>query len=135
MNRPTADAACMSDVIQRLRADKLGSQDTAHKNGFTDGQQWAVEVAGYDQLVRLAAWADEENWMDIFYNPYEPDWPAMALYLAVEGKEPPDLEQDNGDGFWERAASVGAASVLTSGYVHGFAEGALDVFGAVRDQI
>ena len=125
----------MIDVIQRLRADKLGSRATAHNEGFTDGQHWAMEAAGYDQLVRLAAWAEGENWMDTFYNPYEPEWPAMAFYLAVEGKEPPDLEQDNGDGFWERAASAGEASVLTSGYVHGFAEGALNVFSAVRDRL
>jgi hypothetical protein len=126
----------MSDVIQRLRADKLGGQDTAYKKGFTDGQYWARDVAGYGQLERLAAWAEDENWIDTFYDLSEDAWSsATRFYLEVEGKNTQDYEQNHYDEFWERAACVEEASVLTGAYVHGLAEGALNIFREVQPQL
>lgn len=123
----------MSDVIQRLRTDKLENQDSAYKEGFTDGQHWAREAASYSQLERLASWADDENWIDTFYDLSEGAWLATTrLYLEVEGKDTPDGEQSRCDEFWNSVAGVEKAKILTGGYVHGFSEGALDVFSKVE---
>ncbi len=135
----------MSDVIERLRASKRESQGAEYQHGSSCGQDWARNWAEAVELERLERLHDERsdgrrscNWNDFFDSTVGTFRYSTAerLYFDIHPEVEEDWEQARE--FWEVAVGHdGEAKALleSDDFLRGFAEGALDVWLAVKDQL
>lgn len=120
----------MASVVERLRASKLEADSSDLEAGFSAGEKWAKTAAEYTELRRLAEKQQKAGteWESLFA---ENAGRNLLRWLHPE----PDYTGD-GPGrkeFWESA--VGEGVEVTNDLVRGFAEGALQVWHAVKDEL
>jgi hypothetical protein len=132
-------AKVMADVVARLRASKQQASDSRYKEGYTAGQEWAKNSADAEELERLEAVRDRSgyDWDRLFdsgsrvsdaYGIGE----RFAFWIVPEGEGSRQSARD----FWEAQAGDDFKTLMfDDSFVHGFAEGALDVWAEVKDQL
>ena len=128
----------MSDVVTRLRTSKNRLSGKRYDQGFADGKTWAAETAEAEQLERLATVQVKSgnDWGRLFDSGEGNAYGACErLFFMVN----PD---DKGDrhaaaAFWEVVAGDDHKTLAqdSDGYVRGFSDGALAVWGEVEDQL
>jgi len=119
----------MSDVIARLKASKMESEDQETTHGFEVGRQWAESQASYAELKRAARFLDGVAWG----MPWDAYGPGVHAGCAILGEDP---DRQVGEEFWERVG-IESADMLygDDAFVRGFLEGAESVWDAVQDQL
>lgn len=131
----------MSSITERLRASKQKAKVAEFKLGHDLGQKWAEQSAEAAALQRLEDLRDELesqpqlDWDDFF------DWsepqvygPDEHLFFAMF----PEADKDRraSEDFWE--CVVGDAiqnSAFSSELLRGFAEGAIELWLSVKDEL
>lgn len=106
--------------LERLRASRASKEETDRATGVAAGKQWALEVAEYDQLKRVAELDPDEIYgecKDAF------GWGAQIVF-AVDGNA------DRGDIARFCEEHLGVADPGPE-LVAGFVEGAIEVFDEV----
>ena len=128
----------MSDLIGRLRAEKSQCRDEAYDDGHRWGSEWANEMASYPELKRLTKKCEElryytpENWEDIFTENAENPDPAMLLCEWIGGEDCNNWRSARS--FWEDVG-LEDPEEMENAWFKGFAEGAIEVFMKVRDEL
>jgi hypothetical protein len=128
----------MQSTIERLRESKKKPDETRFREGFETGQAWAKNSAEAEELARLAAFHDscQRNswgWEGFFQMPEGCSAYSAAEQIAFQiiGEDQCPGREEASD-FWESVAHQGRPP---GEFVRGFAEGALDVWGQVKDEI
>ena len=124
----------MRDVIVRMRALKRTGVSGDRSRGREAGTNWAKDFADPSQLERL----DELiNGVDEEYFAHDPDQespPAERFYYEVVepdhvGRALAALE------WWRRNLRDSGDELPPASYIQGFAEGAMEVWEQVRDEL
>lgn len=126
----------MTDVINRLRASKRRSGDADYAEGMGHGRRWAMEDAEAAELERLARLRGElrGDWEAVFDMEHDSAYdPSEWFCFAIR----PDDESDRAAAaeFWESAVDRKPPRGETPSFVRGFAEGALEVWREVEDEL
>ena len=123
----------MSDVVKRLRDSKARGQEAAKSEGFAAGQTWARDKAEAAELQAL------ENAYDPVYgwgfgSPGSAYSDAEAFFFMISPES--DRDRRAAEEFWETILGEQSARIAYSDdFVQGFAEGAMDVWDEVKDQL
>jgi len=119
----------MSDVIARLRASKIESDDKEERFAFEAGASWATDEASYAELKRAVRFL-EANSEGGYWDAY-----GLPVYAAcaILGEED---DRDVGQRFWEQ---IGIELIQEhyedDSFVMGFLEGAKSIWDKVEDKI
>lgn len=123
----------MDDVIQRLRASNQENEAQSYKEGFKAGQEWAKDYAEAADLKKLSKFREplsSHEWELQFVNDdYNP--PVSDRFIKIVW---PDADEDAE--FW--AGAIGEDFVYQADdgeFVHGFADGALNVWDEVKARL
>lgn len=101
--------------IARLRESKEKHVDRMRAQGHKYGKEWALEVAEYDQLERVAKLAEGLGG----------EWPASgAMYSLAEA-----IDESQRD--YQMAEDLFRTDAPSDDQVEGFIEGAAEVFAEV----
>lgn len=129
----------MTDVVQRLKGLKIKSEDAAFKDGFQTGQQWAKEKADPDQLAKLDECRSTDFLEDFIFKENDGDAFGPNEYLARLLSDEPEPTRSSCVAFWEEILGDPAGKDMKKrfnvSWLRGFAEGALQVWDEVKDQI
>lgn len=130
----------MEAVVQRLRASKIETETAKYTRGQREGATWATNVATYPELDNLDRFV--QHWEA--QHSYDFEWfcsnkegspysSAELIASAILGLEEDDDEYGSGAAatFWHD--DIDNAS--DGDWLRGFAEGALEVFHAVKDKL
>lgn len=126
----------MNDVIQRLRASKQQCDDENYKDGFLVGQEWAknsAEARELQNLDRVRSSIRDDEWT------FETDessaygaWEWLYFQMFPEH----DRERVESEGFWAYVLKdEDDPRRFDAGFLRGFAEGALDIWNQVKNQL
>lgn len=124
----------MSDVIARLKASKIASEDESYKHGHTAGRYWAEHVASYPELERARKFNTDTlsgGWSDA-------RGVACEILGVDAGEGADDDVQEWVERFWDKALPEGLRAVeetLGDGFLEGFIHGASDVWAEVADEL
>ena len=119
-----------SGVISRLRALKEASDVDNQKSGFEAGQKWAENDADLNEFRRLEKASDSESYRSGWSELFEGENSAVALHAVIVGYSSAAEALE----FFE---SYGASQeeMQDGTYIRGFAEGALEIWKAVKDEL
>jgi hypothetical protein len=129
----------IDDVVARLRASKQTVQEGRHKEGFEDGQRWAKQSASADELERLERMRDsvrDYEW-DWLFSTDDRNFGRFTFFRTIHGADH-DYDRCESDlqEFWLNAAGDDYEALTADGeYLRSFANGALDVWDEVKDQL
>jgi hypothetical protein len=125
----------MREAIARLRASKARFVEQEFKQGREAGRAWAMNRAEAAELERLAAFVERcgLDWDGLF------DRAGTDAYSAGERIVFAILPEDDGDRgashcFWEMNAGDPDLAMRPE-FVRGFAEGAVELWDEIRDQL
>jgi hypothetical protein len=125
--------AVTDEVVQRLRASKLEYDEQQFQFGREAGCEWASKLASAEDLVRLSDFRDStRDWVSAFEPNGQPpykvaEWFVLHVLNAARKIAP---EQ-----FWENFRDSEETGKVYPLFVRGFAEGALEVWDAVKAQL
>jgi hypothetical protein len=122
----------VSNMIHRLRVSRAQAEKRAYDEGLIAGRAWVCEIAEHSQLAKLAALRDDP----------EVPWASNFLPSACSEATPSNClgdylkcgDDQEATDFWEEAVGEGV-DVERPEFVRGFAEGALEVWDGIKDQI
>ena len=124
-----------SDVIARLRASKMKSEDENYDAGHAAGIFWAENNASYPELKRAVDYDTDQiggQWLAPWRGC---DWIAFALLgLDVQELLNDELEERS-DAFWAPAGGAQSVDSMGNEFLIGFIEGAVQVWNQVRNQL
>jgi hypothetical protein len=118
----------MNNVVQRLRASRIATEDKDYRAGQSPGVRWAQASATWAELDNLAQALEEPRYWDGV--PSAPDsWSDVLLHSIdpVRFEDPGEAEE-----FWQE---WGSGRSLTREYLRGFADGAVEVFRQVESRV
>ncbi len=128
----------LNDVIARLRASKLTSEDESYEIARNAGVYWAQDLASYPELERAAEFDKDQiggQWLAPWCGC---DWVAFSL-LGLDTEVISNNElQEHSDRFWEQVGFEGGSSEVDrmgDNFLFGFLEGAGKVWGEVIDKL
>jgi hypothetical protein len=126
----------MDDVVQRLRASKQRIEDEQYQEGEEAGRRWAENEAEADELSRLEQCRQGAgyDWARLFYQRESQAYSADEwLFFRIR----PEFEGDREEArlFWEDVLGEDAHLTDIPSFVQGFAEGALGLWGEVKDRL
>jgi hypothetical protein len=129
---PCEELGSMKDVFSRLRASKQKQSETDHREGFEAGRKWAWQTAEARELENLQAVKDGQDWDERFienkmtvYGPHE------VFVFTIQPEN--DGDRRSAREFWE--SIVGNDKTPVTDFVRGFADGAIKVWGEVKDEL
>jgi len=127
----------MKDVVDRLRASDLEHATDQEKQGRVDGYEWAKHRAQTHELRRLDEYKAEVGtpWPRLF-DSGNSQYDAGGLFCSfIYPLIDEDYERaaEQADEFWR--AQGRECSGIEMEYAYGFAEGALDLWYEVKDQL
>jgi hypothetical protein len=130
----------MKDVAIRLRASKHKLSGVRYKDGFRAGQRWAKDTADAEELERLEGvrncrspgeWA---SWWHI--KTRGGIGPCDRFIHAITPPHPEAGGREVVGNFWEGHGGFDWEERSFDGdFVQGFAEGALDIWDRVKDEL
>jgi hypothetical protein len=125
--------ATMNTVIERLRQSKLKSEDSIMATGRKAGRHWAETRAEAPQLERLERARDPDDDWHFGVAEHGDGPPADRFYYIIE----PAMKGEYGEAasFWECQIYGTPETHKDPTYVQGFAEGAMEIWEAVKDQL
>ncbi len=122
---------------ERLRASKRETESAEQADGLDAGRTWATEYAEYKHLCDLAAWWDttSEHDIDVILTTLESDvfGASHRLVCIILGNESAD--RHDSEEFWDTAIGEDDNRQCSDVFVRGFAEGALEVWNSVKDEL
>lgn len=131
----------MNSVLGRLRASKGKEEGMDYQAGFRSGKQWAEQRAEAFELQRVEDLRDEidgdprQSWDAYFeFNEGDVYGPDECLFFTIR----PEVEKDRreAEAFWESEGGDSLQAAKDRGeFVRGFAEGALDLWLSVKDEL
>jgi hypothetical protein len=123
----------MKTVIERLKISKQASDSASLNEGERDGREWAERKAEAKQLERLeAAYNATGGWW--FQGGSTSAYAAAELfYFIIEPDD--DGDRSAANDFWTRWFHEERPALPDDEYVNGFADGALDLWQGVKDQL
>jgi hypothetical protein len=119
------------DVVKRLKAIQEQEEQTYYEDGKQAGREWAEETAFPKELRRLAAFIDQsdtDNWC--WWDADHVDVLVFAIW--------PNRKDDRAavEEFWEQALGEGGRDQAEdSDFLHGFGDGAVEVWEEVKGQL
>lgn len=124
-----------SDVIARLRASKMKSEDKNYDAGHAAGIFWAEHNASYPELKRAVDY-DTDQISGRWSTPWRGcDWVAFAV-LNLDVQELLDGElEEHSDAFWAPAGGPKSVNAMGDEFLIGFIDGATQVWNQVQDQL
>jgi hypothetical protein len=130
----------MTDVVQRLRASKVRAQGKVYQEGYTAGRRWASEIAAAAELERMAEKRDElykagPNEWDRWFKSDAPGYDLLQAIAEKRIKDNAGPFMQHYELFWGQIIGIDDRTRGLPDYVRGFAEGALEVWDAVRDEL
>ena len=133
------EVKAMADVVERLRASKRKSDNEEYQAGHKEGREWAEGHAEAAELERLKALRDQYereptyNWEWFFSGEGQSQFSVgQTLYFAINPVAEEDRDYSAAGEFWESVASTDDPD---SEFVRGFADGAIDLWIEVQDQL
>ena len=127
----------MAPVIERLWASKQRIDAEQAEQGEEVGREWARDHAEADELERLSKFSDgiereQGGWDGLFHmsDGQSAYGPSEIVAFAILGD---DGDRSAASDFWE--AQTGHDRVPLNAFVKGFVDGALEVWGDVKDKI
>lgn len=128
----------MSSVIERLRESDKEGHDETYRAGMTAGKNWAKREAKAGELRRLErsrAKVRDYEW-DMLFDENSNNAYAPCEWVVFDIRPNTDGNREAADEFWENVLGVGyQAFISDEQFIKGFAEGALDVWADVKDQL
>jgi hypothetical protein len=124
----------MKEVIDRLRASMQKHESEQYNEGHAAGQEWAKNKAEAGELILLERWRDScgpHDWQDCFVTDERSAYSA-AEHFVFRIRPECDGEREAVSDFWEQR---GREDHPQDEFVRGFAEGALEVWDDVKDQL
>ena len=123
----------MTDTIRRLRASKLQSEEDIYQRGHEAGQDWAR---------RLAEWAELERLAKLGHDWFAPQGVVGEDAFGVSGNLLMHMNPDEYLGnrgaqemFWQEATGDDEEPYPDRDFVHGFVDGAVEVYEQVKDEL
>jgi hypothetical protein len=126
----------MEDVIERLRASKRQSDSDDHQWGRECGESWVKDSADARDLERLEALFERSlpgDWQSFFDSRFESTAHTTAERFYFEIVPGANGDSASAADFWETIA--GEDSDLNDEFVRGVAEGALDIWRKIKNQL
>jgi hypothetical protein len=132
------EGTTMKDVVARLKAAAELEENEDYQAGMEAGRDWAKRQAKPKELRRLAEyirnWQGGCEWWDVGY----PGW--MAPFGAADNfvfTVRPSRESDRGAPaeFWEEALGEDAHRIEDDDFLHGFGDGAAEVWDQVAEEL
>ena len=126
----------MNEVIDRLRASKSEGENELHNQGKLCGEEWSQSSAEYHELERLCKCRNDwgQDWDKLFtghVSGYRCS-PVLAIADAILATEEGDAHEE----FWKQAIGENWRWLTSNpAFLGGFADGALEVWDQVADQI
>jgi hypothetical protein len=128
----------MDDVVARLKAAAELEEKEEYQAGHEAGKRWAKEEATPKQLRRIDDHIEEADraewwWYDSSMNWKAPFGPRDYFVFAVW----PDRKDDRSaaDDFFEQALGADAHRAKDDDFLHGFGDGAAEVWGQVCNKL
>jgi hypothetical protein len=124
----------MKEVADRLRASKQKHESVQYNEGQEAGRQWAKDQAEAGELILLERWRDScrsGEWSDCFATDGRSAYAASEHFVFRIWPES-DGARGDAQNFWEQQ---GCEDHPQDEFVHGFADGALEVWDEVKDQL
>jgi len=128
----------LSGGVVRLRTSRARYVEKALESGRGYGNSWAEWTASYEELKRLARFAEDESAVDELLESWDPNAaPAMykiaSVILGSPSYEFIDCEVRE---FWERQFDdVNNSRLNCPHFLRGFIEGAVTYFESHEDEI
>jgi len=131
----------MRSVVERLRASKRQGETADHQAGYNLGKRWAEQSAEASELQHLEELRDgleaqpQDDWDDYFS---EQEGSAYGtgenLFFAMNPEA--DADRQAAKDFWESVAGDSLQQAANPrAFLKGFAEGALDLWLSVKDEL
>jgi hypothetical protein len=131
-------ASKMQAAIERLRASKQRHANQDYTHGHSAGIKWATERAEYPELVRAAEYVSENTFDDEadsrFHHMVAGGFYAAIMDLRMEGREHIRMSSAEGADVQQFWLEQGLENPTTA-FVHGFADGAKEVFDEVEAKL
>jgi hypothetical protein len=131
----------MKDVIERLKAAAEIEASEVYQAGREAGETWAKEDATPKQLRRLTEYTDgidnepsAPDWWDVDY-PHVRVAATYAFAFAALGVNPLNGDVEEAQAFWSQALGDNAERIEDGDFLHGFGDGAADVWRQVEDRL
>lgn len=118
----------MQQVIERLRASRMKSDDQLYTNGVKSGRIWATRYAELVELEKLnEIWNGGDDWQEDKHS-------RSSASRILEAMNPNKYEADVPlqCEFWSQH---GESDYPKYEYVRGFCDGALEVYNSVKDKL
>jgi hypothetical protein len=125
----------MRDVIQRLKASKIESEEVEYKEGYELGQWWAKNTADYSPLRRLARMSEKQDFDGYFSESGSSAYSrAELLAMNLIGGE---ADRHDAEEFWELAVGDEFKERIHEDLelLRGFCEGAITIYEEVEDRL
>ena len=125
----------MIDVVERLRASMRKQNEQSFNEGYKLGQTWAKEIAEVQELQRLQFHKDTkakskgewENW----FSTQDQLW--IEVVKIIEGDE--NFRAGGALAFWKPLVGETSTLLNDGDFLRGFAEGAIDLWVKVQEQL
>ncbi len=124
------EIANMNEVVARLRASKRSLQSDRSKAGFAQGKAWAENYAEAVELERLEKQIHAQEHTSFDWNNAYSSGENFAFVIAPED----DGDREVAERFWS-VFDRGPELSGDPGFVNGFAEGAMEVWDRVKDEL
>lgn len=134
----------MKEVIARLKASKAKTEDKAKLQGREAGKTWASNQAEAAELQRLEEWTEGDfgvgwTWDDHLMAERDPNaafGDGHHLAERISGGTGENFGRRDGELFWANILGDREADLsFDAAFLVGFVEGALEVWGQVKDQL
>jgi hypothetical protein len=120
----------MTAAIERLRQSRQAEHDDARTRAFNLGRQWAMQHAGYSELMR----SSQLNLGEAFDNQFTPILPSTLIASAILGIDPPSWKDANQ--FWKTVdPEITEKHLADQEFLSGFVRGARLVWRQVANKL
>ncbi len=132
------ESKAMIDVVERLRASLRNEQGESFNDGYETGTKWAGNTATAAELMRLESFQkraktkSQREWENWFW-PQGTHKPWMALVAEIQDNK--NLYPMTAQAFWKTLLSETSQKPDDGNFLRGFVEGAVELWGKVREQL
>jgi hypothetical protein len=130
----------MNEVVNRLRRFRRQTErpDNAFTEGFEIGRRWAMSQAAPDQLQRIELFRDsvsDSQWHSLFQDEVSPSCGWRRVAYAIDPSSDPQGGARRMQAKYVMRRILDQSKVDDLNFFRGFAEGALEIWRAVKSQL